>query len=74
MDAYTQLAQKTIEEYIKTGNVIKLLTDLPEEMLNQKAGVFVSLHKKSDHSLRGCIGTFLPTKNNIAEAILSLKR
>jgi len=40
-------------------------------MINQKAGVFVSLHKKSDHSLRGCIGTFLPTKNNIAGEIIS---
>jgi AmmeMemoRadiSam system protein A len=40
-------------------------------MIEKKAGVFVSLHKKSDHSLRGCIGSFLPTKNNVAEEIIS---
>lgn len=36
-----------------------------------KSGVFVSLHKKSDHSLRGCIGTFLPTKETVAEEIIN---
>ena len=71
MDSYIQLAKKTIEEYIKTSKVINPPPDLPPEMHREKAGVFVSLHKKSDHSLRGCIGTFLPTKKNIAEEIIS---
>lgn len=70
MDAYIQLAKQTVETYIKTGEKIKPPADLPKEMLEKKAGVFISLHKKSDHSLRGCIGTFLPTQENIAHEII----
>lgn len=70
MDAYVQLAKQTIEQYVKTGEKIKPPTDLPKELLEKKAGVFVSLHKKLDHSLRGCIGTFLATQENIAAEIM----
>lgn len=71
MDNYVILANNTIKEYINSGKVINPPSGLPKEMLEKKAGVFVSLHKKSDHSLRGCIGSFLPTKNNVAEEIIS---
>ncbi len=67
-DSYLFLARKTVEEYVKTGQVISLPKDLPQEMLTQKAGVFVSIHKK-DGSLRGCIGTFAPTQKNLAREI-----
>jgi hypothetical protein len=70
MDSCVNLAKQTIEQYIKTGEKIKPPVDLPKEWLEKKAGVFVSLHKKSDHSLRGCIGTFLPTQENIASEII----
>jgi len=33
------------------------------------AGVFVTIRKKKE--LRGCIGTYLPTKKNIAEEIIT---
>ncbi len=33
-----------------------------------RAGVFVSIHKHGE--LRGCIGTFEPTKDNVAEEII----
>jgi len=33
--------------------------------MKQKAGVFVSIHKLGQ--LRGCIGTFEPTQDNVAE-------
>jgi AmmeMemoRadiSam system protein A len=36
--------------------------------MKDKAGVFVSIHKFG--SLRGCIGTFLPTTDSIAEEII----
>jgi len=36
-------------------------------MKNNQAGVFVSLHKNSE--LRGCIGTFEPVQDNIAQEI-----
>jgi AmmeMemoRadiSam system protein A len=38
-------------------------------MLEERAGVFVSI--KKDGELRGCIGTTTPTRENIAEEILS---
>jgi len=69
-DFYIDLAKQTIETYIKTGKIISPPTDLPKEMLNKKAGVFVSLHLK-DGSLRGCIGTFFPTRPNIAQEIIT---
>ncbi len=65
--AYVRLARETIENYIKQGKIITPPLGLPEEMINQKAGVFVSLKKFGD--LRGCIGTFMPTQENIAQEI-----
>lgn len=70
MDSYVKLAKNTIETYVKTGKTISPPEDLPEEMLTKKAGTFVSVHKK-DGSLRGCIGTFLSTKENIAQEIIA---
>lgn len=69
MDKYTNLAKATIEAYINNNEIIKPPPDLPQKFL-QKAGVFVSLHTL-DGDLRGCIGTFLPTKDNIAQEIIS---
>jgi hypothetical protein len=63
-----ELARKTIDTYIKEGKKIDPPSD-PDPELSQQAGVFVSLHKKGQ--LRGCIGTFLPTKANIAEEIIA---
>ena len=42
--------------------------DLPREMMDRKAGAFVSIHEHG--MLRGCIGTILPTRNNLAEEIM----
>jgi len=66
--AYVKLARETIENYIKYGKIITPPLDLSEEMINQKAGVFISLKKFGD--LRGCIGTFMPTQENIAQEII----
>jgi AmmeMemoRadiSam system protein A len=70
MDAYLNLAKRSVENYVKRGKIISPPLNLPKEMLTKKAGVFVSLHKKSGE-LRGCIGTFLPTKPNIAKEIIA---
>lgn len=43
--------------------------DVPDEMLKNKAGTFVSIKKNGE--LRGCIGTIMPTKANIALEIIS---
>lgn len=68
-DPYVALAQQTIFSYIRDGKKIKVPEDIPQEMISQKAGAFVSIHKNGD--LRGCIGTILPTKSCVAEEIIS---
>ena len=70
MDTYLNLAKQAIETHIKTGKIISPPKDLSQEMLTRRAGVFVSLHLKNG-SLRGCIGTFVPTKKNIALEIIA---
>jgi len=69
MDSYIKLAKQAIEAYIKNKSLLPVPLGLPEEMLKNQAGVFVSLHLKDD-SLRGCIGTFNPTQENIAQEII----
>ena len=67
-DPYVRLARETVESWVqerKTPEVPKWAT---EEMKQDRAGVFVSIHK--DGKLRGCIGTFLPTRENIAQEII----
>lgn len=68
MDTYLKLVKKAIQIYTGKGKIITPPKKLPKKM-REKAGVFVSLHKK-DGSLRGCIGTFLPTTENIAQEII----
>ena len=67
-DAYVRLARATINSWILERRRPVLPEDLPDEMLKDRAGVFVSLHK--DGRLRGCIGTIQATRNSIAEEIV----
>jgi len=67
-DPYVRLARFTLENKIKHNRGIKIPDDLPKEMLEKRAGVFVTL-KKNDN-LRGCIGTINPTTKSIAEEIM----
>jgi len=69
-DPYINLARKAVETYIKSSKIILPSKNLSPEMITRRAGVFVSLHKKNG-SLRGCIGTFVPTKPNIAQEIIA---
>ncbi len=68
-DPYVQLARQSVSYYVKTGLVMKVPEGLPEEMLTQRAGCFVSIHKYG--SLRGCIGTISATKKSLAEEIIA---
>ncbi len=91
MDKYINLAKQAVENYIKEEKTINPPTNLPKEMLEKKAGVFVSIYKREKTQkkirndaeelrglpcsepkvlLRGCIGTFLPTCDNIAQEII----
>ena len=68
-DPYVRLARETVESWVldrKTPGVPDWAT---AEMKQNRAGVFVSIHK--DGKLRGCIGTFLPTRECIAKEIIT---
>ena len=67
-DAYVQLARKTIETYVRTGEKTAVPDGLPEELYSQRAGVFVSV--KENGSLRGCIGTICAVQTCVAEEII----
>ena len=67
-DAYVRLARQSLESYIRSGKTIRVPKDLPEEMLQERAGAFVSIHKHG--KLRGCIGTIAPTTENLAREII----
>ena len=62
-----KLAKETVGSYIREGKIPQLGELTPE--MKERAGVFVSIHKHGE--LRGCIGTFEPTKNNVAEEIIA---
>lgn len=67
-DAYVGLARLTLESFINGDSQPDMPDDLPSEMLENRAGVFVSLKKHGE--LRGCIGTISPTTNSIAQEIV----
>jgi len=62
-----KLAKEAAESYVRNGKVLR-----PKELtaeMKPRAGVFVSIKKRGE--LRGCIGTFSPTRANIAEEIVA---
>ena len=67
-DEYRSLARRSLEYTVKSGGKLRLPDKLPDEMRDNRAGVFVSLHKNG--RLRGCIGTIAPTTGSIAEEII----
>jgi len=64
------LARRAITEYLENGGQIDPPSDVPS-FLNEKCGVFVTLHKVSggSSSLRGCIGFPEPVKP-LLEAVI----
>ena len=68
LDAYVQLAYKSVYSYVLEKKVLPVPSDIPEEMLGIRAGAFVSIHEHG--RLRGCIGTIGPTCENVAEEII----
>ena len=62
-----KLAKLAVESYVNARKVIE-----PEQITDEmkgRAGTFVSIKKHGQ--LRGCIGTFQPTRKNIAEEIIN---
>ena len=68
-DPYVRLARETVESWVLERKTPDVPEWAPAEMKQNRAGVFVSIHE--DGRLRGCIGTFLPTRESIAREIIS---
>jgi len=68
-DQFVELARQALTAWVVDHVKINPPKPLPGGM-NKAAGVFVSLH--IDDDLRGCIGTFKPTTENIACEIIDM--
>lgn len=62
------LAKEAVETFIREKKIISPPEDFPREFLTKRAGIFITIEK--DGKLRGCIGTYLPTRVNIAQEII----
>ncbi len=67
MHPLVSLAKDAVEEYVLRRKVLPCPDDLTSEM-KEKAGVFICLKKQGQ--LRGCIGTFMACRQNVAEEII----
>lgn len=67
-EAALKLAREAVETYCREEEIITPPGDLPVRLLEEESGVFVTLEKQGD--LRGCTGTFQPTRENIALEII----
>jgi len=65
---HVRLAEYSISHFVKTGKTAALSENLPKELTEGKAGVFVSIKKYG--ALRGCVGTIKPVTKNTANEIL----
>jgi len=68
MHPLVKLAKDTVDLYVREGKVYRPDEDELTPEMNERAGVFVSIKKNGD--LRGCIGTFEPFYDNIAEEVV----
>ena len=66
MHALVSLAKMAVERYITTQTV-SIPRELTPEM-KQRAGAFVSI--KINSQLRGCIGTIMPVRKDLAEEVV----
>ncbi len=53
------MARETVMTFVRTGKKPDFTIDNPK--LKEPGAAFVTLHKKSDHQLRGCIGQIVAT-------------
>lgn len=66
---YVKLAKTAVETYVLHNHDISLKTEIPEFLYQQKAAVFVTIMKFDE--LRGCIGSYIPTKDTLVEEIIA---
>lgn len=65
MHPLVSLTKLAVESYIQDQRIISPPLNFPGEFLTRKSGTFVTIQKNGQ--LRGCIGTYLPLQENIAE-------
>lgn len=68
VDPYVALARASVETFVRTGHALIRPSDLPPELTQKRAGVFVSLHERGE--LRGCIGTIEAVTGSVADEII----
>lgn len=68
-DPFVALARASVEYFVTTERPLLMPEGLAPELVDARAGVFVSLHEHGD--LRGCIGTIAPTRETIAQEIIA---
>lgn len=73
-DPLVALAHRAVDDYVRFGQRLslsqaELLTPELRGRLDERAGTFVSIHKKNG-DLRGCIGTFSPVQANVAQEVI----
>ncbi|MGM0381054.1 MAG: AmmeMemoRadiSam system protein A [bacterium] len=66
--AALELARRAVNTYCREEKIITPPDNLPARLYEEQSGVFVTLKKDGD--LRGCTGTFQPTRENIAREII----
>jgi AmmeMemoRadiSam system protein A len=64
-----QLASTAVNKFISNNKTIDPPANLPEEFLSKRAGTFVTITEHGE--LRGCIGTYLPVKDNVALEVIA---
>lgn len=64
-----ELARLAVKTYVRDGRVLKPAELKPDLALSKKrAGAFVTIEKNGE--LRGCIGTYLATRKNLAQEVI----
>lgn len=66
---YVKLAKTSLEHYVNKGKIIDIPENLSEKLLKERYGAFVTI--KMNNMLRGCIGTIGPTRDCLAEEIIT---
>lgn len=66
---YVKLAKASLEHYVNKGKIIDIPENLSEKLLKERYGAFVTI--KMNNMLRGCIGTIGPTRDCLAEEIIT---
>lgn len=64
---YVALAREAIRTFVEKTEILPSPSLLPQDM-ERRAAAFVSIKKKKE--LRGCIGTYSPTRKNLAQEII----